>query len=38
MEMRLIFGQKSANCLLKDPSPYELGGYADGNFFGDPKD
>lgn len=36
MQMGLIFGRES--CLPKDPPPYDLKGYANSNFAGDPED
>lgn len=38
VDMGLVFGQKTANCLLREPSPYGLIGYADSNFAKNPKD
>ncbi len=38
MEMRLIFGQESNNCLPRDPPPYDLIGFADSNFAEDRED
>lgn len=38
IEIRLIFGQESANRLPKDPPLYKLVEYADCNIVGDPED
>ncbi len=38
MNMGLIYGQEIANCLPREPPPYDLVGYADSNFTGDLED